>query len=141
MTLFSACSFWSVDEKGLQLTMDSSTYDVNQLAWLEIRNFTDSPVYVKGCTVVYPLYAVQKRNEDGSFTDVYRQACLQGGASARKVDVESASRIQMRVRMDLGRGDVPTGTYRVFVQMHRLADTSDTPIDTTITVSHSFFVR
>ncbi len=121
--------------------MDSSTYDANQLAWLEIRNFTDSPVYVKGCTVVYPLFAVQKLNEDGTYSDVYRQTCLQGGAAARKVDVESASQLQLRVRLNLGRGEVSTGTYRIFVQMHRLADTSDTPIDTSITVSHSFFVR
>lgn len=121
--------------------MDATSYEVNQLAWLELRNFTDAPVYVKGCTVVYPLFAVQKRNEDGTYRDVYRQTCLDGGAASRKVDVESASQIQLRVRMDLGRGDVSTGTYRIFVQLHRLADTSDTPIDTTITVTKSFFVE
>jgi len=121
--------------------MDSTTYDANQLAWLDIRNFTDAPVYMKGCTVVYPLYAVQKQHSDGIFEDVYRQTCIGSGTTNRKVEVESAIRIQLRVRIDFGRGEVPTGTYRIFVQLHRLPDASDVPINQEITVTKPFFVR
>lgn len=121
--------------------MDSTTYDANQIGWLEVRNFTDAPVYVKGCTVVYPLFAIQKRNDEGGFDDVYRQTCIGSGTSPRKVDVESAILIQLRILMNVGRGEGPTGTYRIFVQLHRKADASDTPIDATITVSKPFFVR
>lgn len=121
--------------------MDANSYDANELGWLEIRNFTDSPAYVKGCTAVYPLYAVQKLNEDGVFEDVYRQTCIGSGTASRIVNVESAILVQLRVRVDVGRGDEPTGTYRMFVQMHRKADASDAPIDSNLTVSRTFFVR
>lgn len=137
----SACTFISAEEKGLQLTMDSTAYDVNSIGWLEILNFTDQPLYLRGCTAVFPYYEVQKLQADGSFVQVFRNTCSTRPPGPRIVDVESRLVAQLRIRMDLGRGGLPTGTYRIQVSLHRDAAAATPAIDPEKTVSKTFFVR
>lgn len=136
-----ACTMTSAEEKGIQLLMDSTSYAVNSLALLEIRNFTDAPLYLKGCTSIYPVYALWREQDDGTRREAYRIPCVAGIGSTRTIPVESAIRIQIRLRVDAGRGVDPTGDYRLWVQMHRNPGVSDAPLDSMLTSTAPFRLR
>lgn len=136
-----ACTFISAEEKGIQLTMDSTAYNVNSMGLLRIENFTDQPLYVRGCTMVFPVYTVQKLQEDGTYADVYSITCSSRPPSPRKVEVESALQTQLRVRFDVGRGEPTTGTYRIRMSLHRDALAATPAIDEQRSVTKPFFVR
>lgn len=136
-----ACTFISAEEKGIQLSMDSTAYNVNSMGMLRIVNFTDQPLYVRGCTTVFPVYTVQKLQEDGTFADVYTIPCSPRPPAPRKVEVESALETQLRVRFDVGRGEPTTGTYRIRMSLHRDALATTPALDEQRSVSKPFFVR
>ena len=136
-----ACTFISAEEKGIQLTMDSTAYNVNSMGMLQIENYTDQPLYLRGCTSVSPLYTVQKRQDDGSYEDVYRITCSPRPPAPRKIDVESAIQSNLRVRFDVGRGELTTGTYRILISLHRDAAATTPALDTLQSATKPFFVR
>lgn len=136
-----ACTFISAEEKGIQLTMDSTAYNVNSMGLIRIENFTDRPLYLKGCTTVFPLYSVQKRNDDGTYEDVFTVTCSPRPPAPRKVDVESALQAQIRVRFDVGRGEPTTGTYRIRMWLHRDALAANPALEEAQSVSAPFFIR
>lgn len=140
LALASSCTMLGADQRGIYLTMDSTSYAVNSLSFLEIRNFTDAPLYLKGCTSIYPTYALKRIGPDDRLTDKYRISCV-GTATTRVIPVDSAIRVQLRLRVDAGRGEDPTGDYRVWVSLHRRADTSDDPIVLEQSLSTRFTLR
>lgn len=138
---FAACTFISAEEKGIQLSMDSTAYNVNSMGMLQIENHTDQPLYLRGCTSVFPFYIVQKRRDDGSYEDVYRITCSPRPPAPRKIDVESAIQSNLRVRFDVGRGGITTGTYRILISLHRDATATTPALDTLQSATKPFFVR
>ena len=136
-----ACTFISAEEKGIQLTMDSTAYNVNSMGLIRIENYTDRPLYLKGCTTVFPLYSLQKRNDDGTYEDVYTVTCSPRPPAPRKVDVESALQAQIRVRFDVGRGEPTAGTYRIRMWLHRDALAVNPALEEAQSVSEPFFIR
>lgn len=140
MWIASACTMVGAEQEGIQLRMDSTSYVVNSLSFLEIRNFTDAPLYVKGCTSIYPLYTLSRIGVDDRLTEKYRITCV-GTPTHRMIGVDSAIRIQLRLRVDAGRGEDPRGDYRVRVYLHRRADASDDPLDLESSLSTRFTLR
>ncbi len=136
-----ACTFISAEEKGIQLSMDSTAYNVNSMGMLRIENYTDQPLYMRGCTSVFPFYIVQKQRDDGSYEDVYRITCSPRPPAPRKIDVESAIQSNLRVRFDVGRGGITTGTYRILISLHRDATATTPALDTLQSATKPFFVR
>jgi hypothetical protein len=139
--ILAACTFISAEEKGIQLSMDSTAYDVNSMGVLLVQNYTKQPLYLRGCTTVFPLYTVQKRRDDGSYEDVYRITCSPRPPAPRKIDVESAIQSNLRIRFDVGRGGITTGTYRILMSLHRDAAATTPALDTLHSVTKPFFVR
>ena len=121
--------------------MDSTAYNVNSMGMLRIENFTDQPLYVRGCTTVFPYYTVQKLQVDGTYADVYSITCNSRPPSPRKVEVESALQTQLRVRFDVGRTELTTGTYRIRMSLHRDALAATPALDTLQSATKPFFVR
>lgn len=138
--LAASCTLVGAEQEGIRLTMDSTSYAVNSLSFLEIRNFTDAPLYVKGCTSVYPFYTLSRIDSDERLTEKYRITCI-GTPTHRMVGVDSAIRIQLRLRVDAGRGEDPSGDYRVRVHLHRRADASDEPLGLEHSLSTRFTLR
>lgn len=136
-----ACTFLSAEEKGLQLTMDSTAYNVNSLGILRIENFSGSALYMRGCTTVFPLYSVQKRQDDGTWADVYTITCSPRPPAPRKVEVESAIQAQLRIRFDVGRAEPTAGTYRIRLWLHRDAQAATPALDEERSVTVPFQVR
>lgn len=141
LLFLSACTFLSAEEKGLQLTMDSTAYNVNSIGLLRIENYTGQALYMKGCTTVFPLYSVQKREDDGTWSTVYTITCSPRPPVPRKVDVESAIQAQLRVRFDVGRGEPTAGTYRIRMWLHRDAQAATPALDEERSVTVPFFIR
>jgi hypothetical protein len=141
LLFLAACTFLSAEEKGLQLTMDSTAYNVNSLAILRIENYSGSPLYMRGCTTVFPLYSVQKRQEDGAWADVYTITCSPRPPAPRKVDVESAIQAQLRIRFDVGRAEPTAGTYRIRMWLHRDAQAATPALAEDRSVTVPFQVR
>lgn len=140
LALATSCTMVGADQRGLYLTMDSTSYAVNSLSFLEIRNFTDAPLYLKGCTSVYPTYSLHRIGADDRLTEAYRISCM-GSRSPRIIPVDTAIRVQLRLTVNAGRGEDPTGKYRVWVSLHRRADTSDDPIVLEQSLSTRFTLR
>jgi len=140
LALATSCTMVGADVRGISLTMDSTSYAVNSLSFLEIRNFTDAPLYVKGCTSVYPFYTLTRIGPDDRLTEAYRIPCI-GSRTQRQIPVDSAIRIQLRLRVDVVRGIDPAGDYRVRVQLHRRPDASDEPIGLERSLSTRFTLR
>jgi hypothetical protein len=141
VSFLAACTFLSAEEKGLQLTMDSTAYNVNSIGILRIENYSGQSLYMKGCTTVFPLYSVQKRQEDGSYLDVYTVPCSPRPPAPRKVEVESAIQAQVRVRFDVGRGEPTAGTYRIRMWLHRDPQATTPALDEARSVTQPFLVR
>ena len=141
LSFLAACTFISAEEKGIQLSMDSTAYNVNSMGMLSIENYTDQPLYLRGCTSVFPFYTVQKLQDDGTFEDVYRITCSPRPPAPRKIDVESAIQSNLRVRFDVGRGELTTGTYRILISLHRDAAATTPTLDTLQSATKPFFVR
>lgn len=136
-----ACTFIGAEEEGIQLTMDSTTYDVNSMGLITILNFTDQPLYQQGCNHVFPFYTVQKLQEDGTYEDVYIITCGPRPPAPRRIDVHSAIQSQIRVRFNVGRGERTAGTYRIRLSLHRDAAAATPALDVERSVSKPFFVR
>lgn len=141
LAFLSACTFISAEEKGLQLTMDSTAYNVNSLGLLRIENFTDRPVYLKSCSIVFPLYSVQKLQDDGRYKDVYTIDCSLIPPAPKIVEVESAIQSQIRVRFDVGRGELTSGTYRIRLRLHHDPLAATAALEEERSVTKPFFVR
>lgn len=140
LALTTSCTMVGADVRGISLTMDSTSYAVNSLSFLEIRNFTEAPLYVKACTSVYPFYTLTRIGPDDRLTEAYRISCI-GSRTQRLIPVDSAIRIQLRLRVDVGRGEDPAGDYRVRVQLHRKPDATDAPVNLEASLSTRFTLR
>lgn len=133
--------FVSAEEPGVRLTMDSTLYSVGSMGMMTAVNFSDQPLYLKGCTNVFPSYTVQKRKEDGTYENIYSPTCSPRPPAPRKIDVESALQAQLRVIFDVGRGGPTAGTYRIRLSLHRDAAATTPALEESVSVTKPFFVR